>query len=103
MLEIVKRGNGEHGERSTRALLFTAVRNCFLDRVRHGRVLSFSGNDDGEAVAGTSDGGGGTRPTGVALDMDVLLAHLKPEEREALYLNEDRRCRHHPHPIGGRS
>mgnify|MGYP005847267693 CR=1 FL=1 len=78
----------KYGERSTRSLLFAAVRNRFIDGVRRGRVLSFSGIDDEEAVAGMSDGsGGGTRLTDAALDMDVLLAHLKPEEREALYLN----------------
>lgn len=72
----------KYGARSTRALLFTAVRNRFVDRVRRGRLATF------ESVEGheLSDGAEAATPGGSA-DLDVLLANLQAEEREALFLN----------------
>ncbi len=77
----------KYGERSTRALLFAAVRNRFIDGVRRGRVLSFSGLEDDDVAEVTDRSVRGGCPAGASLDMDVLLAYLRPEEREALYLN----------------
>ena len=77
----------KYGTRSTRALFFAAVRNRFVDGVRRGQVLSFSGLEDDDGAAVTDGRVSGGRSAGASLDMDVLLAYLRPEEREALYLN----------------
>lgn len=72
----------KYGERSTRTLLLSAVRNRFVDGVRRGRLATF------ESVEGHDISGGSDSPVpGGAADLDVLLAHLRAEEREALYLN----------------
>ncbi|MGF1453458.1 MAG: RNA polymerase sigma factor [Opitutales bacterium] len=72
----------KYGERSTRALLLSAVRNRFVDGVRRGRLATF------ESVEGHDISCGGEPPVpGGSADLDVLLAHLRPEEREALYLH----------------
>ena len=77
----------KYGNRSTRALLFTAVRNRFLDGVRRGKIISFSGFDDEETSGIQSEKNSHNFQPGGSLDTDILLAHLRPDEREALYLN----------------
>ncbi len=70
-----------YGRVKNRSLLFTSIRNLFYDQCRRGKVVTFEPIEDHDpprvsgAAAGTSD------------DLDVLLAGLRAEEREAIYLS----------------
>jgi len=72
----------KYGKGSTRALLFTAVRNRFVDGLRRGRLATFEpveGHEAGDPQEVAAPGASG--------DLDVVLAYLRSEEREALFLN----------------
>lgn len=72
----------KYGEQSTRALLFTAVRNRFVDGQRRGRLATFE-PVEGHELSGEAE----ASPPGGSVDLDVLLVNLQAEEREALFLN----------------
>ncbi len=72
----------KYGNKSTRALLLTAVRNRFVDGLRRGRLATFEpveGHEAGDVRAAAVPGAAG--------DLDVVLAYLRSDEREALFLN----------------
>lgn len=73
----------KYGKRSTRGLLLTAVRNRFVDGLRRGRLATFEPVEGHDLAENRPEGA----PPGGATDLDVVLAHLKAEEREAIYLN----------------
>ncbi len=63
----------------TRPYLFRAIKNKWIDQHRRGQIVEFQGLEEEVAVhADTGD---------LARDLDAALATLRPEEREALYLN----------------
>ena len=62
-----------------KALLFAAIRNLFYDGWRRGKILAFRSLTDEPPVERESPG--------ASRDLDVLLGTLRPEEREAIYLN----------------
>ena len=72
-----------YGRPSSRAVLFTTIRNLFIDRCRRARVVAFEAmpDDGGNFTAET-----GTAP-GTADDLQQLLGELRPGEREAIYLH----------------
>lgn len=73
-----------YGTVAQRRLLFTTIRNLFFDHVRRGRIILFEAMESaGESSLGDQNA---TTP-GTHVDLDTLLAHLRAEEREALYLN----------------
>ena len=72
----------KYGKESTRALLLTAVRNRFVDGLRRGRLAIFEpveGHEAGDSRAAAVPGAAG--------DLDFVLAYLRSDEREALFLN----------------
>ncbi len=74
------RGRVEH-----KALLITTIRNLFFDRCRRQRhkvVITLDNPEDLNQQPSPTQSLPGTD-----LDMDELLARLRAEEREALYLN----------------
>jgi RNA polymerase sigma-70 factor (ECF subfamily) len=74
-----------HGLVHARPLLFTAIRNLYIDRYRHENVLSFEElHDDKEYPEEDS------APLDFDVSMEELeraLATLRPEEREVIYLH----------------
>ncbi len=74
-----------NGRVGGKALLFTAIRNIWLDRWRREHVVAFEPLDDADTVADESAGADDGRWT--AHDLAGPLASLRGEEREALFLN----------------
>ncbi len=72
------------GRVESRALLFTAVRNLFIDQFRRRKVVQFDEWDD--AAGADIPAALGEEP-GVKGDLETLLASLKPGEREVLFLH----------------
>ncbi len=75
-----------HGSSPTPSLLFTAIRNLYIDWYRRSKLVVFEPFDEEEHgnLAST------LVPTIVEVDsdeMDRALALIRPEEREAIYLN----------------
>lgn len=73
-----------YGGVANRALLFTAVRNVFTDRLRRSKVVAFEPLDDTRAAADFDES---AAVPGVNGDLDVLLGGLRAAEREALFLH----------------
>lgn len=71
-----------YGKASSRAALFTTVRNLFIDRCRRARVVAFDRLEPEEHP----DSEAAPSP-GVQGDIDQLLGRLRPGEREAVYLH----------------
>jgi RNA polymerase sigma-70 factor (ECF subfamily) len=73
-----------YGRVETNAVLFTAVRNLFVDQCRRKKIVQFDSLDEPEGPelpAATES------EPGVQGDLDVLLGILRPVEREALFLH----------------
>ena len=73
-----------YGRVETNAVLFTAVRNLFVDQCRRKKIVQFESLDEPEApdVPEVAE-----NQPGVQGDLDVLLGILRPGEREALFLH----------------
>jgi len=72
-----------YGSASSRATLYTAIRNLFIDRCRRQRVIAFDSIDAmSDLVAALPE-----LPKGTAGDVETLLGQLRPGEREAVYLH----------------
>jgi len=73
-----------YGKVESNAVLFTAVRNLFVDQCRRKKVVQFESLDEPESpeVAELTE----SQP-GLQGDLDTLLAVLRPVEREALFLH----------------
>ncbi len=73
-----------YGRVESNALLFTAVRNLFVDQCRRKKIVHFESLDQPEPpeVPPISDA-----EPGVQGDLDALLAVLRPVERETLFLH----------------
>jgi len=61
-------------------VLFRTIRNLFYDAKRRDKIVQF------EALEKSPEPGKG-EANGVSMDMELLMSKLRPEEREALYLN----------------
>ncbi len=61
-------------------VLFRTIRNLFYDQKRRSKIVQF------EPLDSTPERGK-SEATGVSMDMELLMEKLRPEEREALYLN----------------
>ncbi|MDQ8182759.1 RNA polymerase sigma factor [Pelagicoccus sp. SDUM812005] len=61
-------------------VLFRTIRNLFYDIKRRDKIVQF------EPLEKSPEPGKG-ESNGVSLDMEVVLEKLRPEEREAIYLN----------------
>ena len=66
-----------------KSLLFTSIRNLFIDQYRRGKLAVFAQfNEEQEYPDPTS------LPSDVTVkDLELALAILRPEEREAIFLN----------------
>lgn len=72
-----------YGRVATKAVLFTTIRNLFFDSCRRPKlVIRLDRPEDSE-----QEPSGMALEPGASIDLDDLLAHLRHEEREALYLN----------------
>jgi len=69
-----------YGHVKHRTILYTAIRHLFYDQCRRGKIVTFGPLED--SLEPTS-----SESSPSCDDLDVLLAGLRPEEREALYLN----------------
>lgn len=71
-----------YGGVTSRAVLFTAIRNLFIDRCRRLKVVGFELLDDNyKSEAGPPLGAGAKD------DLERLLQTLRPAEREAIFLH----------------
>jgi len=73
-----------YGRVESRAVLFTAVRNLFIDQCRRRKVVQFESLDQDEPPQLPSVA---AEEPGVKGDLDRLLAILRPNEREMLFLH----------------
>lgn len=73
-----------YGRVDSRAVLFTAVRNLFIDQCRRRKIVQFDSLD--EPAARDAPAPLGDEP-GVKGDVEKLLATLRPVERETLFLH----------------
>jgi RNA polymerase sigma-70 factor (ECF subfamily) len=72
-----------YGAATSRAALFTTIRNLFIDRCRRAQVIAFDSLDTAPPTLVHPESiGAGTQP-----DLDYLLGTLRPGEREAIYLH----------------
>ncbi len=73
-----------YGKVDSNALLFTAVRNLFVDQCRRKKIIQFDSLDQPEPpeLPAAAD-----EEHGVKGDLDTLLAVLRPVERETLFLH----------------
>lgn len=67
----------------SKALLITTIRNLFFDQCRRRKLVLFS--ECQETIEKESETA--AMSPGVTVDLDELLAFLRPEESEALYMN----------------
>jgi len=72
-----------YGVVGSRAAMFTAIRNLFIDRCRRARVIAF---DSLDATPRDLPEAAVMAP-GTLTDLDRLLGELRPGEREAVYLH----------------
>ena len=72
-----------YGRVGSRAALFTAIRNLYIDRCRRARVIAFDPLEAGPAEFANLE----TMAPGTLADLDGLLGGLRPGEREAIYLH----------------
>ncbi|WP_221774707.1 RNA polymerase sigma factor [Pelagicoccus albus] len=61
-------------------VLFRTIRNLFYDIKRRDKIVQF------EPLEKSPEPGKG-ESNGVSMDMEIVLKNLRPEEREAIYLN----------------
>ncbi|MBL9187056.1 MAG: RNA polymerase sigma factor [Opitutaceae bacterium] len=72
-----------YGAATSRAALYTAIRNLFIDRCRRARVVAFDSLEEAPAdLAMPAPATPGTND-----DLELLLGALRPGEREAIYLH----------------
>lgn len=73
-----------YGRVESNAVLFTAVRNRFVDQCRRRKIVQFESLDESEApeIPEVVD-----NQPGVEGDLNALLATLRPAEREVLFLH----------------
>ena len=64
-------------------MLFTIIRNLYFDRLRRNNIVTFEPIEDDNIFLSEQMVGS----YGETLDIDFVLANLKSEEREAIYLN----------------
>jgi RNA polymerase sigma-70 factor (ECF subfamily) len=72
-----------YGQASSKAALFTTIRNLFIDRCRRARVVAF---DSLEGCVPDSIVSESLMP-GTRDDLEQLLGSLRPGEREVIYLH----------------
>ena len=73
-----------YGRVESRAVLFTAVRHLFIDQCRRRKIVQFDSLDGPAAADAPAEL---AEEPGVKGDLDVLLATLRPAERELLFLH----------------
>lgn len=72
-----------YGAATSRAALYTTIRNLFIDRCRRARVVGFDSLDAAPVdLTAPAPAAPGTRG-----DLEQLLGALRPGEREAIYLH----------------
>jgi len=74
----------KYGRVESRAVLFTAVRNLFIDQCRRGKIVQFDSLDHPAVSEMQSEF---TEEVGIKGDLDALLATLRASEREVLFLH----------------
>ena len=72
-----------YGAASSRAALYTTIRNLFIDRCRRNRVIAFDSMEEMSEPPPAP----AVLPPGTAGDVETLLGQLRPSEREAVYLH----------------
>ena len=72
-----------YGGVMSRAALYTAIRNRFIDRCRRARVIAFDSIEAVPIEPAQPEPAG----RGVCNDLERLLGMLRPGEREAIYLH----------------
>ena len=70
------------GRRINRPLLFTAIRNLYIDHYRRGQLVVFEAFDETQQSPVEL-----TENNITSADLEAALDRLKPEEREAIFLN----------------
>jgi len=73
-----------YGRVESRAVLFTAVRNLFIDQCRRKKIIHFESIDQPEPPTLPAQV---AEEPGLAGDMAALLGTLRPAEREAIFLH----------------
>ena len=76
--------NRRYGRVDSPAILFTAVRNLFIDQCRRQKIVRFESIDQDNPPELPSIS---PEEPGVTGDLDCLLAILRPHEREMLFLH----------------
>jgi len=73
-----------YGSVETRAILFTTVRNLFIDQQRRRKIVQF---DEWDKAGGSDVPAPLGEEPGVKGDLEALLGNLRPAEREVLFLH----------------
>ena len=69
------------GRKINKSLLFTSIRNLFIDQYRRGKLAVFEEFDEEREVSHANYSEVSIK------DLELALAALRPEEREAIFLN----------------
>jgi RNA polymerase sigma-70 factor (ECF subfamily) len=72
-----------YGRASSRAALYTTIRNLFIDRCRRARVIAFDSLEESPPVEAVEE----KLAPGTRDDREQLLGGLRPGEREVIYLH----------------
>lgn len=74
----------KYGSVESRAVLFAAVRNLFIDQCRRRKIVQFESLDELESYEAAAER---VEEPGIKGDLETLLAVLRPAERETLFLH----------------
>jgi len=72
-----------YGQASSKAALFTTIRNLFIDRCRRARIVAFDSLEETAPDTVVAE----TLMPGTRDDLEQLLGGLRPGEREVIYLH----------------
>ena len=76
-----------YGEVPHKAALFTAIRNLYIDRYRREKLIVLESLDKTDVADEIADNGWSFDAIANAQELELPLAKLREEEREALFLN----------------
>lgn len=71
-----------YGKIPSRSMLFTSIKNLFIDRYRRSKIVAFESAEPDESLADSTK-----MEPGTSADVETLLGTLRENEREAVFLH----------------